>query len=85
MYYHRFVVPIKIYPLHHNEFFHPLFLFDWVAERWEITKEVFINCNGFYLLQHTNSQMHMNMIISYPAVIVILLLADVDYDSGKLF
>ena len=33
----------------------------------KIAKEVMINCNGFYLLYHTNGQMHVNMIINAPA------------------
>ena len=46
MHYHRFIVSIKFYPLHHSESFHPLlllFLFDWLMKRREITKEVLIS------------------------------------------
>ena len=74
MCYHGSVVPIKIYPLHHDESFHsslPLFLFDWLLKRWEITKVVLINCNCFQLLCHTSGQMHVNMIISESAVKII--------------
>ena len=45
MNYHKSVVPIKIYPLHHDESFNSsllLFLFDWLLKRWEITKVVLI-------------------------------------------
>ena len=69
--YHRSVVPIKTYPLCHSESFHPSLLFllyYWSQKRWEIAKEVSINCNGFYLLCHTNGQMHISMIISVPTV-----------------
>ena len=48
--YHRSVVPIKIYSLPHGESFIPLnlplFLVDLWAKRWEITKEISMNCNG---------------------------------------
>ena len=69
--YHISVVPIKIYPLQHGKFFHPsllIFLFDWLMERWYITVGLLINCNGFYLLCHTNKKMHVNMSINAPAV-----------------
>ena len=45
MNYHGCVVPIKIYPLRHDESFHSsllLFLFHWLLKRWEITKVVLI-------------------------------------------
>ena len=41
IHYHRSVVLIKIYSLHHNESFNPLlplFLFDSLTKRWEIAK-----------------------------------------------
>ena len=70
--YHRFVVLIKIYPLHHSESFYPsllLLLFDWWMKRWEITKEVSMNYNGLYLLRHGNHQMRMCMIASCIKII----------------
>ena len=30
-------------------------------KRWEITEEVLMNCNSFYLLRHANGQMHTYM------------------------
>ena len=74
MRYHGSVVPIKIYPLHHDEFFHSsllLFLFDWLFKRWKITKVELINCNSFWLLRHAIGQMNVNMIISELAVKII--------------
>ena len=73
MHHHRSVVPIKIYPLHHGESFHPslfLFHFDWLLKR-EITKVVLITCDGFYLLSRTSGQMDVNMIISQSAFKII--------------
>ena len=67
MCYHRSVVLIKIYSLHHSESFPPsllLFLFDWLTKRWKTAKEMSINCNSLYLLCHTNCQMYVNMIAS---------------------
>ena len=67
MCYHRSVVLIKIYSLHHSESFPPLlllFLFDWLTKRWKIAKEMSINRNSLYLLCHTNCQMYVNMIAS---------------------
>ena len=72
MCYHRSVVAVKIYPLCLSKSFHPLlllFLFDWLMKWWQITKLVSINYYGFYsLLHHTSGQMHVNVIISEPAI-----------------
>ena len=39
------------------------FSFFWlVNKRWEITKEVSINCNGLYLLFHAKGEMHVYMV-----------------------
>ena len=56
MRYHGSVVPIKIYPLRHDESFHSsllLFLFDWLLKRWEITKVVLIivMASSYYVTQ----------------------------------
>ena len=48
-----------------------LFLYDWLLKRWEITKVVSVNCNGFHLLRYTSRQMHVNKIISEPAIRII--------------
>ena len=75
MRYHGSVVPIKIYPLRHDESFHSsllLFLFDWLLKRWEITKAVLINCNGFWLLRHASGQMHVNIIIIDESAVKII-------------
>ena len=36
-----------------------LFLFDCWTKRWQIAKQVSMNCNGLYLLCHAHSQMHV--------------------------
>ena len=59
MHYNRSVAPFKFYPMHHSESFHPLllpFLTDWLMKRWEIVKDVLINCKGFHLLHHKNGR-----------------------------
>ena len=56
--YHRSIVTIKIFPL---DF---LFLFDWWMKRWEITKEVSMNCSGLNLLHYGNGQIHAYMTAS---------------------
>ena len=40
-------------------------------KKWEITKEVSLNFNGYYSLCHTNGQMCVNMIISLPTIKII--------------
>ena len=87
MSYHKSVDTIKIYPLCHSQSFHPsllLFPFDWQMKRWEITKVVSINCNGFHLLGHASGQMHVNIIISEPAVKIIMLILPCTQWNHKL-
>ena len=63
---HRSVVPIKIYPLSHDESLHPCllaFLFDWWMKRWETAEEVSMNCTSFtYYVMLINGQTHMCLI-----------------------
>ena len=42
-----------------------------MKEGEKAAKEVSVNCNSFYLLCHLNGLMHMNIIISTPAIKVI--------------
>ena len=42
-----------------------------------MTKVVLINCNNFHLLHHASGQMHVNMIISEPAIKIITVYTEI--------
>ena len=53
---------IKIYQLCHSASFIVCVSLWLVNEKWDIIEEVLMNCNGLYLLCHTNYQIHVYMI-----------------------